>query len=411
MYLHMLSPGRFHHYIYDNRAKALDGIFGLCHRHFPMTQLLSGEWYPRKSRKHWLNTNIPHCAICPGPNLPYQLWSSPPWEPKRASQVVSSVLGRDASRPPSSDSKWTTQADEKAARTSRNQKPRLVIMHEWFRCRTAVPEQGFKIWGIEEYTAIRTQRVEERCRNQSQHEQFNAICGLRPWPVLQDLRTELEQQVSFWKVMVHAKNTLPGFGDNLTNHVKDYGHFISLVGHVVWRKGKHGLYKSKHDPNNRVVSRSDDQATKKHIVPRFSRLLPPTLQIDILWHTHRLYPGHYWAFCCEQASWLVEPERALVGDVLLEYTQKEWRDRYSEDMERGTSVAQWFTEYVPGAAKLASRDVKRTDLSCIVNGRNAVRQRRVLRRRGRNDDISGGGGAGFSGGDGGCGGGGGGGGE
>ncbi|KAF0635300.1 hypothetical protein FPSE5266_05695 [Fusarium pseudograminearum] len=161
MYLHMLSPPRFHHYIYDNRSTVFDG-----------------------------------------PNLPYQLWSSPPWEPKRASKVVSSVLGRDASQSPSSKSRWTTPTDKKAPGKSKNQESRVVIMHDWLRCRTAVPEQGFKVWGIEEYTAIRTQRVEERCRNQSQHEQFNATCGLRPWPVLQDLRTELEQQISFWKVMI-----------------------------------------------------------------------------------------------------------------------------------------------------------------------------------------------------------------
>ncbi|KAK6721040.1 hypothetical protein SNK05_004132 [Fusarium graminearum] len=407
MYLHMLSPSRFHHYIYDNRSTVLDGIFGLRHRHFPMTKLLSGEWYPKKSRKHWSESNTPDRAACPGPNLPYQLWSSPPWEPKRASKVVSSVLGRDASRSPSSKSRWTTPTDTKAPGKSKNQEFRVVIMHDWLRCRTAVPEQGFRVWGIEAYTAIRTQRVEDRCRNQSQHEQFNATCGLRPWPVLQDLRAELEQQMSFWKVMVHVKNTLPEFVNTLNEHVRDYKNYMGLVGHVLWKKGKCGRYESKLDPNNQPMSRSGCHSTTKHVGPRFTKLLPPTLQIDFLWHTHRLYPAHYWAFCCEQANWVVEPDPtpgAGAGDVLLKYTKEEWKDRYLECTERGTSVDQWFTEYVPCAAKLAPPDIGRTNLSSIVNGVNAVRQRRVIRRTGRNDDISGGGGAGFSGGDGGCGG-------
>ncbi|CEI67795.1 hypothetical protein FVEN_g9600 [Fusarium venenatum] len=412
MYLHMLSPSRFHHYIYDNRSRVLDGIFGLRHRHFPMTQLLSGEWYPRKSRKLWLEANTPDRAACPGPNLPFQLWSSPPWEQKRASNVVSSVLGRNAYQPPSSNSRWTTQTDRRDPGTSKNQRPRVVIMHEWLRCRTAVAEQGFKVWEIEAYTAIRTQRVEERCRNQSQHEEFNATCGLRPWPVLQDLRAELEQQISFWKVIVHVKSMLPGFGNSLTEHMNDYKDYMDLICHVLWRKGKHGRYKSKLDPNNQAGSRSENEPTKKQVEPRFIRLLPPTIQIDLLWQTHRLYPAHYWLFCCEHSEWVVEPDSgARAGDVLLKYTKEEWKHGYSKDIERGTSVSEWFTEYVPCASKLAPPDVGRTNLSNIVNGVNAVRQRRVVRRTERNDDISGGGGAGFSGGDGGCGGDGGGGGE
>ncbi|QPC78061.1 hypothetical protein HYE68_008813 [Fusarium pseudograminearum] len=175
--------------------------------------------------------------------------------------------------PPCSKSRWTTPTDKKAPGKSKNKESRVVIMHDWLRCRTAVPEQGFKVWGIEEYTAIRTQRVEERCRNQSQHEQFNATCGLRPWPALQDLRTELEQQISFWKVMVHAKNTLSGFADTLNEHTKDYKNYMGLVGHVLWRKGRYGRYESKHDPNNQPVSRSDYRSSLAH---------PPTLPGTLL---------------------------------------------------------------------------------------------------------------------------------
>jgi uncharacterized membrane protein YgcG len=213
--------------------------------------------------------------------------------------------------------------------------------------------------------------------------------------------------------MIHAKKTMPGFVDSLTESVKDYKDFLGLFGGVLPQKGRRRLYRSKLDPNNQGVSGSADQVTKQ-LSLRFSRLLPPTLEIDLLWHTHRLYPAHYWAYSREQADWVLEPQLTLgakAGDVLLGYTKEQWKDRYSEDVKRGTSVDQWFTEYVPSAAKFASQDVMRTDLACTVNGRDAVRQRRTVRRMGRNDDISGGGGAGFSGGDGGCGGDGGGGGE
>lgn len=277
-------------------------------------------------------------------------------------------------------------------------------MHQWFRCRTSVPQEGFKIWDIAAYTAIRAQRVEERCRNQSQHEQFNAICGLQPWPSLQDLRTELEQQVPFWKLIVKAKRTIPGFADNLCEYVKDYEEFLGLFGGVLPKKGKYGTYKSKLDPKISTDSGSKSQAKNAQRL-RFSRLMPPTLEIDLLWHTHRLFPAHYWIYSREQADWILEPQPTLgaeAGDVLLSHTKQQWQDRYTEELRRGTAVDQWFTEYVPRAAKHASYDVMRTDLVCTVLGRDAVKQRRVVRRTGRNEDISGGGGAGFGGGDGGC---------
>ncbi|CAG7561951.1 unnamed protein product [Fusarium equiseti] len=366
MYLHMLSPSRFHHYVYDTRDRVLDGIFGLQHRHFPLSELLSGEWYPRRSRKLWLDNNKPDSAACPGPNLPYQLWPSAPWN-KRSSRGVASVFGRDASRPPSSDRKWLTPTDGTPSAASKNQRPRVVLMHQWFRCRTSIPQQGFKVWDIKAYAAIRTQRVEERCRTQSQHEQFHTTCALQPWPTLQDLRSELEQEVSFWKVMVQAKNTIPGFIDSLSEHVKDYKDFLGLFGGVLPTNGRYGLYQSKHDPKVPGDHRSGSEAGKRPKL-RFSRLMPPTLEIDLLWHTHRLFPAHYWIYSNEEADWLLEPQVTSgpeAGKTLLGYTQEQWRDRYSRELSGGTPVAQWFAEYIPCAAKFASRDVERTDLKDI----------------------------------------------
>ncbi|RGP63225.1 hypothetical protein FLONG3_9980 [Fusarium longipes] len=403
MYLHMLSPSRFYQYTHDNRSAALFRLFGLRHRHFPMTKMLSGNWYPRSSRKHWHDNSAPGSATLPGPNLPYQLWSSAPWETKPPSQKLTSMLKRNASRLPSSDTKWATPTSTKAPNASRNQHPRVVLMHEWFSCRTAIPDQGFKVWSIEEYTAIRTQRVEERCRSQSRHEEYNTICRLKPWPVLQDLRNDLEKQVSFWKVMVHAKNTIPGFVDGLKEQVKEYQDFLGLF-HGFLPKDR---YKSKLDPHRPTNTGSANQGTDK-LRARFSHLLPPTLEIDLLWQTHLLYPAHYWACSYKLAGWILDPHftpGAKAGDVLLGYTKERWKDKYSQYVERGTAVDQWFTEYVPRAAKFASQWMLRTDLNCAVNGRGATRQRRAVRRTGRNDDISGGGGGGdFSGGDGGCGG-------
>ncbi|RFN48516.1 hypothetical protein FIE12Z_7262 [Fusarium flagelliforme] len=363
MYLHMLSPSRFHHYVYDTRHRVLNGIFGLQHRHFPLSELLSGEWYPRRSRKLWLDNNKPDSTACPGPNLPYQLWPSAPWN-KRSSLGVASVFGRDASRPPSSDRKWLTPTDGSPSAASKNQQPRVVLMHQWFRCRTSISEQGFKVWDIKAYTAIRTQRVEERCRTESQHEQFHSTCALQPWPSLHELRSELEQQMSFWKVMVQAKNAIPGFAETLSEHVNDYKDFLGLFAGVLPSNGRYGLYQSKHDPKHPGEHVSGAQAENRPKL-RFPRLVPPTLEIDLLWHTHRLFPAHYWIYSNEEADWLLEAQVTLgpeAGKTLLGYTQEQWRDRYSRELRGGTPVDKWFTEYVPCAAKFASRDVMRTDL-------------------------------------------------
>ena len=266
-------------------------------------------------------------------------------------------------------------------------------MHQWFRCRTSIPEQGFKVWDIKAYTAIRTRRVEERCRTQSQHEQFHTTCALQPWPTLQDLRSELEQQVSFWKVMVHAKESIPGFMENLSEHVNDYKDFLGLFGGVLPNNGRYGRYQSKHDPKGAGEHGSGAQA-EKHLKLRFSRLVPPTLEIDLLWHTHRLFPAHYWIYSNEEADWLLEPQVILgpeAGKTLLGYTKEQWKDRHIRELRKGAPMDQWFSEYVPCAAKFASREVMRADLACVIEGRDAFRQRYKAPKTGRNDDISGGG--------------------
>ncbi|KAF4975027.1 hypothetical protein FZEAL_8134, partial [Fusarium zealandicum] len=369
MYLHMLSPSRFHHYLYDNRNRVLKGIFGLEHRHFPMTKLLSGEWCPRRTQRFWNDWNTPGGSACGGPNLPYQLWPSAPWESKRHSRVLTRLLGKDATQPPSSDQKWMPPTDLKTQGTqgmTKHKQGPIVLMQQWYRCRTSVPEEGFRAWDIESYAAVRAQRIHERCRSQSQHEQFNEICGLQPWPSIQDLRAELDHQTSFWKVMTHAKNTVPGFVESLTDQVTDYEDFLTLFSGVLPKNGRYGFYKSKLDPQTPPVHPKTPVQTGKRVGLKISRLLPPTLEIDLLWHTHRLFPACYWVWSDNKADWVLEMQTtsgAGAGNILLGYTKEQWRTATGAELIKGTPVDHWFTEYVPAAAKHASQGVMRTDLA------------------------------------------------
>ncbi|EXK79367.1 hypothetical protein FOQG_16020 [Fusarium oxysporum f. sp. raphani 54005] len=400
MYLHMLSPSRFHHYVYDNRNRNLNGIFGLEHRHFPMSKLLKGEWCPRRTKNAWDECSKMSWSgsECRGSNLPYQLWPSAPWKPRRLS-----ILGGKADLPPCLDRKWITPTDKKLEEIPKDQQGKVILMHQWDRCRTSVPEQGYKVWDLQSYAAIRTCRVEERCRSQSQHEQFNETCMLKPWPSLQDLRADLEQQVSFWKVILQVKNSVPGFVENLKNSVVDYEDFLGLLGSVLPKSDRDGSYKSKLDPKTANASR--------HPSSRPSRILPPTLEIDLLWKTHRLFPASYWVWSTEKADWVLDREHTAntqAMSILLQHTRQIWKSKYTSELERGVSVEETLTEYVPDSVKHAPANVERTDLKTLLLGRDAWKQRRVI-RRGRGDDISGGGGAGDYGGSGGCDGGGGGG--
>lgn len=410
MYLHLLSPSRFHHYTWDNRTRAFKEIFGLEHRHFPLAKLLSGEWCPKRTHKVWNEWNSPDGTL-EGPNLPYQLWPSAPWEStKRQSGIFSRILSRNADRPSSSGQKWTSATN---ATVGQQPPPRVIIMHQWNRCRTTLPTEGYKVWDVESYTRIRTCRREERCRSQSQHEQFDELCGLQPWPCIQDLRQDLERQIPFWKVMMHVKNSIPGFTQGLNASLTDYEQFLELFSGVLPKHGRVGLYSSKLDPKaagkdgmNQSLGNSKGRPTL-----RFNRLLPPTLEIDLLWQTHRLFPAKYWIWSSNKADWVIEMqpiETAASGNVLLEYTKELWKERTGvECPETTNSVDQWFTEYVPAAAKHASKDAEKADITTLILGHNATRQRRKPWKRGGGADMTGGGGAGDYGGGGGDGGGGG----
>ncbi|KAF4450524.1 hypothetical protein F53441_6379 [Fusarium austroafricanum] len=396
MYLHMLSPSRFHQYIYNNRHRVETGIYGLEHRHFPMTKLLTGEWCPSPTQKLWDEWNMPSGSSCRGPNLAYQLWPHPPWDSKK--HLFSRMLGRDANRVPCSGREWSIPTDARTEGMIQHHDRRVIVMQNGFRCRTPISEKGYKVWDLQSYAAVRTRRVEERCRSQSIHEEFNEICALKPWPSLQDLRADLEQQISFWRVITNAKNSISRFIDNLTNSVDDYEHFLGLLEGKLPKNSGYGTYKSKY--KSKLDSKPDASAQISGSPdPRLTRLLPPTLEIDLLWHTHRLYPATYWAWSFEKADWLLESERlpnTQAATLRLEHT-KEAYSKCSVTLGKGTAIEQWFIEYVPSIMKHAAHNVMRTDLPCVLSGRGANRHRRVPRKGGRIDprnDATGGGGAG-----------------
>ncbi|KAF4460242.1 hypothetical protein FALBO_12979 [Fusarium albosuccineum] len=416
-YLHILSPVRFYHYMWDSRTRAEHIVFGLHHRHFPLTKLVSGEWCPKRTQQAWDKWNSPHDSRSGGPNLPYQLWPSPPWEVKSQPGVFSQLLRRNASQEPSSSRKWFIK--EESAR-GQEQLRQPILMHRWNRCRTSFRNKDYQIWDLSSYTQIRTGRREERCWSQSQHEERHEGCQLRPWPYIQDLREDLNRQVSFWRVCTHIANSNPGFTQSLASATNDYESFIRFF-HGIRRRSKTvGQYASRLDPKVKAQYRIEEAVKDPSELRecRILRYLPPTLEVDLLWHTHRLFPGKYWVWTGVLADWILDTvpiANVNAATVLMGHTRNEWKKVVGSECPASHALDEWFSEYIPDAATFAPDDAEKEHYHNIILGHNAARKRRQVRRNRSGADASnaGGGGAGdyggAGGGDGGGGGGGGGG--
>ncbi|KAH7150305.1 hypothetical protein B0J13DRAFT_620621 [Dactylonectria estremocensis] len=241
--------------------------YGLEHRHFPLTNLLSGEWSSKKTRRVWDAWNSPKGDRA-GPELSYQLWPSPPWEARRRSSFFSRLLDRGPS------------IGHYEPRTHQDAQPeRRVLMQWWNRCYLGHSDNLPAVWDIKAYTAVRTWQRDKRCRTQSNHEYFRQPCDLRPWPSVQDLRGDLERQIPFWRALVQTKCVKPGFVEGLPEATKDYEKFIGLF-HGKISKAMVTQYMSidpkmlqEYGQGVPVLGAGASPAVERHVL-----LVPPTLE-------------------------------------------------------------------------------------------------------------------------------------
>ncbi|KAK1997739.1 hypothetical protein LX36DRAFT_749514 [Colletotrichum falcatum] len=385
-YCHLLSPTGFHRHLWDNEHTT----YGLNHNQFPTTHLLylakSGKWSDKDARKKWEFFNRRKL----GPRLPFQLWSSPPWEEKRKPSILSVLSTKKLN-----------------ARTGED--PTIVMYNIDARlCATSTQDR----WTLPEWTDIRTGRRLEACLKATSHSRLGQRCELALWPSLRDLRDTLDRQIGFWKAAIQARDAQKNFGHVVEESVKDYERFIRLLG-----RPAQGTFTSRPlEYDMDTIYREGPGAA-----PATNReFVPPNLVVDLLWHAHRLYPASYWVWSFAVARRLVDyaptPSAAAASRALAE-TRLEWRRKYGEECSGQLAMDEDGVEgYIPDAAAVPPGHPARVKAKWILGGANPVRERKRY-TRGKyyvfdevwvsfaGSDAGGGdGGGGGGGGDGGCGG-------
>lgn len=113
--------------------------------------------------------------------------------------------------------------------------------------------------------------------------------------------------------------------------------------------------------------------------------VPPTLAIDLLWHTHRLFPASYWVWSFTVAKRLVEfNPRPLVTSYsgLLRKTRLEWEKKYGDDCPTQLSMGDaGLDDYSPDAATIELVHPSKMTARRILGGLNPVKSR-MRRTRG-----------------------------
>ncbi|KZL72874.1 hypothetical protein CT0861_12918 [Colletotrichum tofieldiae] len=345
-YCHLLSPTRFHRHLWDNKHQS----YGLNHNQFPLTRLLhlakSGKWSDKKAQKKWEYFNRRKI----GPQLPFQLWRSPPWEVKRKLNILSSLSFR----------KPNNQTEEEPTIVMYNIAGKL--------CTTFRKEE----WALADWTEIRTGRQLETCLKATTHSRLGQRCELAMWPNLRDLRDTLDRQIGFWKALVQARDTQKNFNTTVTESIGDYERFIKLLG-----RPAQGTFTSRpleYDMDTIYREKPGTTASRNR------EFVPPNMVIDLLWHTHRLYPANYWIWSFTVARRLIDYEptaSAITARRTLTETRLEWKKRYNEDCSEQFAMDEdGVEEYIPDAAVVPPGHPARVKAKFILGGVNPVRERR-----------------------------------
>ncbi|CCF42050.1 hypothetical protein CH063_02744 [Colletotrichum higginsianum] len=344
-YCHLLSPTRFHRHLWDGKHRA----YGLNHHQFPATRLLalinSGGWSDKKAEKKWQFFNRKKL----GPELPYQLWRYPPWEVRRRSSILSML----------STSKPNSQIGEE---------PPIVMYNlNGTLCRPLWKDR----WSLSDWSEVRTGRRLETCLYVVVHRRFGEQCELTIWPDLRDLRATLDRQIAFWKAAIHARDTQKDFDTIVGESVEDYERFIKLLARPPDKPSAASNLALDMDTLYRDEERARYSGNREFV--------PPNLVVDLLWHTHRLYPASYWTWSFAVTRRLIDYEpstSATAARRTLAETRLEWRKKYHEDCpEYATMDDAGMGDYIADAAVVPAGHSARVKAKWILGGLNPVKGR------------------------------------
>lgn len=379
-----MSPSRFQAHLWHHGHKA----FGLDYHHFPLSRLLelkrAGRWSDRQSSRDWDRWSS---ASNVGYYLSYQLWDSPPWEHVN---LFSRLLRRThKTQPPRRLTKNSSRASSPSpapfVHHSRNNSnnsnlpPAATHIHQpretLYPCSLKARSSDPTSWPLSDYALFRSGQIHRPCQSQPLHDACihnspQASCELAPWPCISALKTSLYRQAAFWNAVCVARETQPSFfGAPGSEVVSEYTAFLSLLKRPIARV--HGM--SKFDP----------KAERLPSVNPETRLVPPTLEVDLLWRTHRLFPGSYWAWCDEHIGQLIDSEAAGDGARLaMEMTRAAWSTLAQISWpEHGSPIEGWEDTYTPAVAVLGPPADESTPISSIITGLLPRRKRKHTPRK------------------------------
>jgi hypothetical protein len=322
--------------------------------------LVNVGWIDKESQRRWNNWSKN------GTKLPYQLWPKKPWRVSGSTSLFSRIFGG----PPK----------PVEIRTSNIIPARDDFCHI----------HGLTMQSVKDWAAFRSGRSMLACTRRSEHQELNQRCELEPWTRIQNLQHEMKQQVQFLNAVIEVNNGTPDFQTGLEKAVADYYQFMLL-----FRKprsqatGNFSKTMSRLGPLNLMVA---GEGEINHV--------PPTLEIDIIWHTHRLFPGKYWRWSHTHVWRLVDQEATSHQDGvrLLAETRFALGRGSMKPSAEPDSVNRGFDRYMPSSAKPVVFETGRDRISRVIEGRNPTGRRRLIARLHGGCDGSHGGYSGYSGG-------------
>lgn len=363
-YCHLLSTVRFHNHLVDSMQTS----FGLSFHQFPFITLAflirTGKWSYGSGRREWdafVKQN--HC------NVSYQLWPNAPWE------AGPGVLGRLFRK------KSTPGPSEKFNKLTHKDYEGIWIRARWSKhleetFAGSFPATRFQetrdllCWPLKDYTKLRLEPWPS-CANPDLHRRVEGRCDLlelAPWPSVQDTKASLYCHVAFWKALSRAQSGATDFVNGLSRAEADYANFMSLFRNVSVPASL---------VNEDTTISPDRSPSKLHVAP-------PTLEVDLLWRTHRLHPGSYWPWCETHCLRVIDAAPSPSSEYvqsLLRATRDEWEEclpRRKFSVGRNP-MDEWLSVYTPETAVAVEPGNIRETSHSMLSGWLAYRRRQYPR--------------------------------
>lgn len=346
-YCHLMEPASFQDHLWSHGHRA----FGLDYHHFPVARLLalkqSGKWSDKTTEKEferWASSREV------GYYLSYQLWPFAPWT--QISAFTKLLRRNPKTQPPRRLSKASPRSSATPRSSPYQDAPGSVIYMPSapasvcsLRPRTQEPAKTATQWPIATYALFRSGELHLPCQAQFDLGTKDIhSCELAPWPCISHLKSSLYRQAAFWNAVCVALDGHPDtfFTEgNRDAAMLDYEAFITLLRRPIPRV--HGM--SKFDPHAEGL-RALNPDTK---------IVPPTLEVDLLWRTHRLYPGSYLSYCDARVGQLITSVPA--GSAYLfaqEMTRAAWDAMARLPWpQHGSAIDDYSDSYTPSVAALA----------------------------------------------------------